>query len=184
MGTKGEETRQRLLDATVSLVEERGYFGTGLNSILAASGAPRGSLYFHFPGGKDELVAKAIGRAAGWIREALDAIEATDMRAVAAAMAQAFGDRLEASGWRKGCPIATVALEVAGTNSVVQDECRAAYAGWEAALRERLIADGHPNPDDSATAILAMIEGGLLLAQVQGSREPLERIERVVGAML
>ncbi|MGW2194815.1 TetR/AcrR family transcriptional regulator [Streptosporangium sp. NPDC001682] len=63
MGQKGEETRGRLLDATQDLIEGGGYFEAGLNRVIAASGAPRGSLYFHFPGGKDHLVAESVRRA-------------------------------------------------------------------------------------------------------------------------
>jgi len=50
------DTRTRILDTTALLLRQRGYHGTSLNDILSASGAPRGSLYFHFPGGKDQLV--------------------------------------------------------------------------------------------------------------------------------
>ena len=63
MGQKGLETRARLLDATLDLVEAGGYSGAGLNQVIAASGAPRGSLYFHFPGGKDQLVGEALAAA-------------------------------------------------------------------------------------------------------------------------
>ncbi|TGW02048.1 TetR/AcrR family transcriptional regulator, partial [Mesorhizobium sp. M2D.F.Ca.ET.145.01.1.1] len=50
------DTRTRMIEATALLLRRRGYHGTSLNDILTASGAPRGSLYFHFPGGKDQLV--------------------------------------------------------------------------------------------------------------------------------
>ena len=50
------DTRIRMIEATALLLRQRGYHGTSLNDILNASGAPRGSLYFHFPGGKDQLV--------------------------------------------------------------------------------------------------------------------------------
>ena len=50
------DTRTRILETTALLLRQRGYHGTSLNDILSASGAPRGSLYFHFPGGKDQLV--------------------------------------------------------------------------------------------------------------------------------
>lgn len=71
MGQKGAETRDRLLDATQELVDTAGYFGTGLNQVIAASGAPRGSLYFHFPGGKDQLVGESVRRAGQAIGDAL-----------------------------------------------------------------------------------------------------------------
>ncbi|WP_199742525.1 TetR/AcrR family transcriptional regulator [Streptomyces triticirhizae] len=97
MGRKGAETRDRLLDATQELVEDAGYFGTGLNQVLAASGAPRGSLYFHFPGGKDQLVAESVRRAGHAVGETLAGRAAEpDMPTTefVAGVLPALGDRL------------------------------------------------------------------------------------------
>ena len=54
-----KDTRTRMLETTARLLQHRGYFGTALSDILRESNAPRGSLYFHFPGGKDQLVIEA-----------------------------------------------------------------------------------------------------------------------------
>ena len=73
------DTRTRMLEATGRLIRERGYHGTSLNDILAASGAPRGSLYFHFPGGKDQLVIEAtkmtITETTELLEQALSSVE-------------------------------------------------------------------------------------------------------------
>ncbi|MFD2357527.1 TetR family transcriptional regulator C-terminal domain-containing protein [Nonomuraea ferruginea] len=95
-----------------------------------------------------------------------------------------LADRLEASGWRKGCPVATVALEMAAGNDALQQVCAEVYDSWEAILRERLAAGGHPDADDTATTVLALIEGALLLARARRSREPLDRAARKVAALL
>ena len=65
------DTRTRMLDATGRLLRQRGYHGTSLNDILAASGAPRGSLYFHFPGGKDQLVIEVTRASVAAVAERL-----------------------------------------------------------------------------------------------------------------
>ncbi|MEU7628925.1 TetR/AcrR family transcriptional regulator [Nocardia sp. NPDC049220] len=184
MGAKGTETRGKLVDAARRLVEQGGYYGAGLNQILATSGAPRGSLYFHFPGGKDELVAEAIALSGREITALIDAIPPGDTAAAATALLTLFGDRLEASDWQQGCPVATVALDVAAANDQIQTECAAAYAAWEQALRIRLRADGRADADDLAVTLLAMAEGALLLARTQRSREPLERVARTIRALL
>ncbi|MFE7745035.1 TetR/AcrR family transcriptional regulator [Nocardia sp. NPDC057455] len=184
MGVKGTETRGKLIDAARTLVERHGYYGAGLNQILAASGAPRGSLYFHFPGGKDELVAAAIAQAGKEITALIDTIEPGDAAAAASRLLRAFGDRLEASGWQQGCPVATVALDVAAGNDPIQAECAAAYVAWEQALRLRLRAEGRQDADDLAAAVLALVEGALLLARAQRSREPLERVERTLHTLI
>ncbi|MEV6554644.1 TetR/AcrR family transcriptional regulator [Nocardia sp. NPDC051756] len=184
MGAKGTETRCRLIGATRQLVEKHGYFGAGLNQIIETSGAPRGSLYFHFPGGKDQLVAEAVAQAGNEISALIDAIEPGDTAGAAIGLLNTFGDRLEASEWSQGCPVATVTLDVSAANDVIQAECAAAYASWEEALRIRLRADGRSDAEDLAAAILAMIEGGLLLARAQRSRAPLERVARTIRALL
>ncbi|GAA3679615.1 TetR/AcrR family transcriptional regulator [Nonomuraea antimicrobica] len=186
MGRKGDETRGRLLDATQELIETGGYFGAGLNQVIAASGMPRGSLYFHFPGGKDQLVAEALRRAGREIGQAVRDLTATapDATGLVTGMLRLLGDRLEGSGWRKGCPVATVALELAASNDVLQQVCAEVYDTWERALRDRLAADGQADADDLATTVLALVEGALLLARARRDREPLDRVARRIPILL
>src|SRR2546423_15526135 len=138
MGEKGDQTRSRMLDATRDLVESRGYFGTGLNQVLADSGAPRGSLYFHFPGGKDQLVAEALTRSGEDVASIIDGLAAPNAADFVEGLLTRLGDRLEESGWHKGCPVATVALEPAAANNAIQQVCSTAYTSWERTLRDRL----------------------------------------------
>jgi len=184
MGRKGLETRARLLDAALDLIEAGGYFGAGLNQVIASSGAPRGSLYFHFSGGKDQLVGESLARAGDGIAVILASLEAHDATELAIMALGLLGDRLEGSGWTKGCPVATVALEMAGSNDAIQQVCSAAYLSWERLLRDRLVADGRPDADGLATTLLAMIEGALLLSRAHRSREPLDRVARAIKALL
>ncbi|MET8426318.1 TetR/AcrR family transcriptional regulator [Nocardia sp. NPDC004860] len=184
MGQKGAETRDRLLDATQELVEAGGYFGAGLNQVIALSGAPRGSLYFHFPGGKDQLVGESVRRAGAVIGDSLGALADSELPVAdfVDLVLQQLGDRLETSEWRKGCPVATVALETAAANDSMQQACSEVYSSWEETLRARLA--GQPGADDLATAILALIEGALLLARAHRSREPLDRVGRQIAVWL
>ncbi|MFF8288907.1 TetR/AcrR family transcriptional regulator [Streptomyces sp. NPDC016309] len=184
MGQKGEETRGKLLDATQHLIEAGGYHHAGLNQVVAASGAPKGSLYFHFPGGKDQLVEEAVRRGGEEVSALLAGLEhdsgAAGTAETLAALLKVLGDRLEASDWHKGCPVATVALEMAAGNPALQRACSEVYGSWEATLTERLAADGHASPETAATAVLALIEGALLLARAHRSRDPLERAARAL----
>ncbi|WP_336083550.1 TetR/AcrR family transcriptional regulator [Nocardia sp. SSK8] len=184
MGTKGAETRCKLIKATRSLIESHGYFGTGLNQIVRTSGAPRGSLYFHFPGGKDELVAAAVADSGIEIAEMIRTTEASDARDLARQVITFLGDRLEASDWTVGCPVAAVALDTASTNDAVQQACSATYRLWEDALRERLIGFGHPEPERVSTAALALIEGGLVLARAHRSRRPLRQLADTIDILV
>ncbi|MFD4318937.1 TetR/AcrR family transcriptional regulator [Streptomyces sp. NPDC058548] len=173
-----------MLDATQELIEAGGYHGAGLNQVIAASGAPRGSLYFHFPGGKDQLVGESVRRAGRVIGDALEGLAGSSVSVAefADAVLRHLGGRLEESGWRKGCPVATVALETAATSDPLQEACSQVYTSWESALRARLA--GRPDADDVAVVILALVEGALLLARAHRSKEPLERVARQIRVLL
>ncbi|WP_028933117.1 TetR/AcrR family transcriptional regulator [Pseudonocardia spinosispora] len=184
MGVKGQETRDRFIDNAIELVEAGGYFGTGLNQVIAASGVPRGSLYFHFPGGKDQLISEAVTRAGQDVALLINEVEGANTAELVVGLLQALGARLEDSRWRKGCPVATVALETSASNDELQRACSSVYAAWEAGLVARLEAEGHPDAAGAATTTLALIEGALLLARTNRSQEPLHRVARSITALL
>ncbi|MFF2087459.1 TetR/AcrR family transcriptional regulator [Nocardia sp. NPDC058176] len=184
MGKKGAETRSKLIKATRSLIESQGYFGAGLNQIVQDSGAPRGSLYFHFPGGKDELVSAALVESGADIAQIIRTIEASDARDFARRMLTLLGDQLEASDWTIGCPVAAVALDTASTNTAVQQSCSATYRLWEEAIRDRLIGFGHPEPERVTTVALALIEGGLILARTHRDRRPLRQLADTIDTLI
>jgi TetR/AcrR family transcriptional repressor of lmrAB and yxaGH operons len=184
--TKGERSRHKLITATAELLRRQGYHATGLAEIVAESGAPRGSLYFYFPGGKDELACAALD-ASGveWRRRIAAAVEhAADLGDAIDAIVTLLGDELEASGYRHGCPAAAVALEA--TSEPVRATVAAQYAAWEAAIAERLVAFGiaRPAAKQLATVALASIEGALLLAKVSRSRAPLTTVGAALRAMV
>jgi TetR/AcrR family transcriptional repressor of lmrAB and yxaGH operons len=177
-GTKGERTRAKLTATAAELLQRQGYHATGLAQIVEESGAPRGSLYFHFPGGKEELAVAAL-RDAGdfWKQKIDDAIErAPDLGAGVVAVCKLFADALAASDWQLGCPLATVALEASASSEAVRTTCAEHFAGWEASIAARLAASGvdHEAALRMSTFALATIEGALLLARVERSSRPLE----------
>ncbi|WP_055489174.1 TetR/AcrR family transcriptional regulator [Streptomyces sp. TP-A0356] len=188
MGAKGDETRARLIAATRVLVEAQGYFGTGLNQVLAESGAPRGSLYFHFPAGKDQLVAAALAEASHEIGELIASAGKEQLDAVAAVhwLLTVLADRMERSGYAKGCPLATVALETAGGHEELRRICAEAYDVWQRTLADLLVEEGRTPAaaEAAAGAVLAQLEGALLLARVRHSRLPLDQAARTVELLL
>ncbi|MCG6493748.1 TetR/AcrR family transcriptional regulator [Kitasatospora sp. A2-31] len=188
MGAKGEETRARLVAGTRNLIEAQGYFGTGLNQIVSESGAPRGSLYFHFPEGKDQLVAAAILQAGQEIEELLKSLarEGADVATIIGHLTELFTARLEASDYTKGCPIATVGLEVAGSNEALRRICAEVYSGWQQVITERLTAQGFGPAEAEITSgqTLSLLEGAVLLARVRRSRRPLDDARHAVGRLL
>ncbi|MER6511971.1 TetR/AcrR family transcriptional regulator [Nonomuraea sp. NPDC001636] len=201
MAVKGDETRARIIAAARTLVEAQGSHGTGLNEVLAVAGAPRGSLYHHFPGGKDQLVGEALAAAGREVDAMIDDLAGAlpDARDLVPAVLDALADRMVAAGYAKGCPVATVALEVASSNEQLRRVCAGIYEGWQRRLADALRADGHAaadhlhadehdtaddTADDLAATVLAMIEGALVLARASRSRLPIERVRRQVVRLL
>jgi TetR/AcrR family transcriptional repressor of lmrAB and yxaGH operons len=181
---KGDATRARMVGATAKLLTTQGYHGTGLGQVLADAHAPKGSLYFHVPGGKEELAAEAVRRAAAEWREAVLAVVADSpnpLRAIRA-VCELLATRLEASGFLDGCPVATIALEAAATSDLICEATTEAYRTWQQRIEQPLRAAGLPEAraERLATTVLAAVEGGLVLAKASRSGEPL----RQVGAEL
>lgn len=185
---KGDATRARMIDAASEAFEREGFSGAGLAGILEASGAPRGSLYFHFPGGKEELAVASIE--ASSTRLALELasvlVDARSPEAGLAAVVRHLADRLEESGFEKGCPISSIVASSSAAPTVVREGVADALVNLEARLADYLIAHGRTQADARAraTVVLAAIEGALLLARVRRSRAPLARIEAAIPSLL
>jgi len=171
-------SKERILRSAARLFRIQGYHATGLNQVLSESGAPKGSLYFHFPGGKEQLGAQAIelsGTELGTeFAKVLD--DAPTPGAGVARIIELLGERMTASGFTAGCPVATVALDAAGTSEPIRHACDDAFLGWQRMLTERLSAHGTPDADTVSTVVLAAVEGALLLARTRRDLAPLNAV--------
>lgn len=166
-----------MLDASAELFRAQGYHATGLTQIMEAGKAPKGSLYFHFPGGKEQLAAEAMTEAADRVREGLIAAAgvAPDAAGAIAIVMDALTSELESSDFRGGCPIATVALDASTDSELIGAACRHGFASWRDAIITALIRDGagQERAQDLATIVLASIEGALLLARTHRDTTPM-----------
>lgn len=184
--SKGERTKKKLVDATAALLRRQGYHATGLSAIVDESGAPRGSLYFYFPGGKDELAVAALEASGEMWRTRVEAAvsAAADLPAAIDAVVDLLATDLVASDWQNGCPVAAVALE--STSDVVRAAVERHYARWQDEVTARIAGFGIAKPAAAqlATVALAAIEGALLLAKVQRSKAPLVAVGAALRAMV
>lgn len=181
-------TRDQIIETTCALLELQGYHATGLNQIIQESGTPKGSLYYHFPGGKEELAVEAISRVGavvlGRIRDNLAQIEAPAEAIRTFILTIALN--VERSGFRAGGPITTIALETASSNERLREECGRIYQGWQEAFANKLIAGGfaEERAQRIAALIISAIEGGVILCRTSRSRTPLENVAYEVGILL
>jgi TetR/AcrR family transcriptional regulator, lmrAB and yxaGH operons repressor len=181
---KGQSARAKLVDTAAALFMRQGYHGTGLAQIVAVSGAPKGSLYFHFPGGKEALVLAAVENAGSRFRAALhDVLERhAEPKGAVLALAAMLGQWMQVSNFVEGCPITTVCLELAPENALITAETNTIFASWQADWQAHLHHAGFTElaAASHATMIVAALEGAFILCRTEQSTRPLE----VVGAML
>ncbi len=162
-------SRQAAITAASDLMRRQGYAATGLEEVLATSGAPKGSFYFHFPDGKEQLAAEALaqgGREVGDFVERVVAEAATPGEAIGL-IAAAEARQLARSDYELGCPIATVTLEMASRSAPIRGAAHDAFESWIQPLAGLLEAHGRDAADASRLArwAVASLEGALILAR-------------------
>jgi TetR/AcrR family transcriptional repressor of lmrAB and yxaGH operons len=167
------DTRQRMVAAARRLFREHGYNGTALSDVLVESDAPRGSVYYHFPGGKEEIAAEVtvlhahktiatIDRAAETATTAAELIEAvvTELR-----------DELVASDYRQGCAVAPIVLEATLSSPALHAAAQRGFGNVITTLARHLSA--LDIAEDRAVALathtVVSFEGALILSKVMRS---------------
>jgi TetR/AcrR family transcriptional repressor of lmrAB and yxaGH operons len=182
------DTRTRILETTALLLRKRGYHGTSLNDILSASGAPRGSLYFHFPGGKDQLVIEVTRDSVAKVTERLgEALAAERDPAVAVHhIYQSVARMLEDNQFSLGCPIAPVVLDSPTDLPELADLCRSAFEQWIGLLREAFVRAGVAERRAQALALLveSSLEGLMVIARATHDRTPVNAVADEVAALI
>ena len=162
-------TKQRILYASAELFRRRGYTGTGLKQISEASHAPFGSLYHHFPGGKEELGEDVIRGAGEFFRVLVDGVFEPEPDVVAGVRAVFDGaaETVRSTGYQDACPIAAIALEVASTNERLRIATADVFESWVATAAGRFSDAGIPaaRARELALSLVAALEGGFLLAR-------------------
>ncbi len=182
------DQRQALIWAAAKLFRRQGYSGTGLRDILAASGAARGSLYHYFPGGKEQIGAAAVTAAGGLVTDTFTALanQADSPADFLRRYTGMLAHWLEASKFRDGCPITTTLLETTPASEPITEAGQAVFADWLTVMAALLARHNWPPAriPATATAIIAGLEGALMLARVQGSARPIHDTAWALCAML
>ncbi|MFZ2527234.1 MAG: TetR/AcrR family transcriptional regulator [Rhodococcus sp. (in: high G+C Gram-positive bacteria)] len=168
--------RDAMTASAVALIRERGVAATSFADVLANSGAPRGSIYHHFPGGKSQLIEEATRSAADQLTAGVERILASgDTVTAVRSLVDLWRQGLEDTGYVAGCPIVAAAL---GTESVARGIAGESFARWGELIGARLALDGIDpvRAETLATMFVSALEGGLILAQAQRSAAPLDAV--------
>ncbi len=172
------DSRSRMIHAAAELFGQRGYYATTFSDVVRESGAPRGSTYFHFPGGKAELAREEMVAQA--------ARHADDPGSLVRALAQIMAGRFERSGYQSGCAIATMVLELAPRDEEFTADFDSVFARWRAALVTRFEPLGIAPGRAAVLAGLTMsaLEGALVLSRAARSIEPFNTaVEALISAL-
>jgi AcrR family transcriptional regulator len=165
--------------STALLLREKGARATSIDDVLAHSGAPRGSVYHHFPRGRQQLLEEATEYAgeyiAGRIAGGEGAVEVLDK------LIGEYRELLSQTDCRAGCPVVAVAVEA---DSELHEQAAAAFARWQEVLAERLAADGvrRKRAQELAVFAIASIEGALVMARARRDPGPLDTVHRQLRA--
>ncbi|BCQ09275.1 putative HTH-type transcriptional regulator YxaF [Mycobacterium heckeshornense] len=182
-----DRSRAALIDTAATLFRRQGYAATGLSQILDEAGVKPGSLYHHFPRGKQQLAAAVVETAGTGIEQLLRRFLASD-RSVADIVDRWIDLLIDglAGDQRDGCPIEPIATESVNASPMVREASARAFRGWCAAIEERLVTEGWPIKDAEsvATAVISLIEGAVILARTAGDTAALEAAKPAARLLL
>ncbi len=168
------------------LFRRQGYASSGLQQILAESGAPRGSLYHYFPSGKESLAEAAVQLAGGMIGEMLLDLAARhpEPKSFLRAYARTMADWMEESEFQSGCPIATTLLETAPRSPAITAAGVCAIDAWIDVIAGVFAAAGLARREARIRAqlVIAAMEGALILARVRQSTRPILDVAKMIAS--
>jgi TetR/AcrR family transcriptional regulator, lmrAB and yxaGH operons repressor len=183
------EVRGRMVAGAAQLLAQRGLQATSFSEVLELTGAPRGSVYHHFPDGKDQLVTSALDLVGARLLEALEAQAGKPPEDVTKAFLQVWRSVLERSEFSAGC--AVLAVTVATDSHELLDHAAGVFRAWRSRLTE-LLHEGGLAPREAtrlATTLVASAEGAVVLSRADQSMEPfdlvraqlLDQVRRMAG---
>lgn len=183
------ESRGKIIRSARTLFRRQGYHGTGLAQIIEHSGAPRGSVYFLFPKGKEQVAVEAVRE---WAAEITQLIETSrqasaDLTQWMRRMADHFGAQLRTSGFTEGLPVTAIILETTPDSAALTQACREAYDSWLAALTQGTTEYGIDERQARSLAqlLLASLEGAMVQCRLYQSTAPLQQVtSRVLAAIV
>lgn len=182
--------RERTVRSAALLFRERGVGGTGLRDVVAHAQAPRGSLQHYFPGGKQELLAEAMGwmaeRAARPLRASLDQEPAPDPSSVVGGLLDRFRELLNLTDFRGGCPIVAGVADASWDSPAVTDAARDAFATWLAPLEQALCRAGLPAARARRLAVLVVsaAEGAVVISRARRDMSALDDVQAELELLL
>lgn len=172
-------TRRRMLLSAADVLRERGAAGVTIDEVLARSGAPRGSVYHHFPDGRAQLLSEALQFAGDSITDVIDEAVGRGGASLVSEFVAFWEHTLAESDYAAGCPVVAAAI---GSSSDDDPALRTIagdiFGRWRAALGRAFVADGFEESEARSLAVtcIASLEGAVVLCRAGGSVDPLHDV--------
>jgi AcrR family transcriptional regulator len=172
------DSRERMVDGAMALLARQGLHATSFSKVLAATDAPRGSLYHHFPGGKDQMVAAAVDRAGGLLIDAMASVAGAPAPEVVDRFLAIWRAVLVRSECQAGC--AVLAVTVASESGDLLSHAALVFRAWRERLAELLRQGGLPADAAApfATLLIASAEGAVVVSRADQSLAPFDAVAR------
>jgi TetR/AcrR family transcriptional repressor of lmrAB and yxaGH operons len=168
--------------SAAEMLRERGAAGVTIDEVLARSGAPRGSVYYHFPDGRNQLLTEALQYAGEAITEVIDEAAGNGGMYLVRQFVEFWEDLLVDSDFTAGCPVLAAAIGSADDEPQLTTVAGSIFSHWRDALTRAFVSDGFDEPDAASLAIMciASLEGAVVLCRSTLSVDPLRDVAQQV----
>ena len=185
---KSIPTRDRILKAAKHLFQRRGYYAVGTAEILAASHAPKGSMYHHFPDGKEQIAIEAVKTIRNDVLAAMRLLEEKELSAADSvrALAKGMAQWLKDSNYREGTMLASTTVGSVPDLPKLHAALKEAFDDWRAQIVKLLTSEGWTKPSATAMAqtLLAGIEGAMILARIDQDERVVIKVAETLAALI
>lgn len=170
------DARERMIEGALLLLAQRGLQATSFSEVLELTGAPRGSIYHHFPLGKDQLISAAVDLAGAQALTVLENLGGASAEEITAGYLGLWRELLSRSQFGTGC--AVLAVTVATDSRDLLQHAGAAFRAWRGKLAELLEQGGLPESEAMrfAATLVAACEGAVVLSRAEQRMEPFDLI--------
>lgn len=176
--TKRGGTRTKMLVSAAEVMRERGAAGVTIDAVLARSGAPRGSVYYHFPEGRNQILSEALRHSGNSITATIDAAADHGARTLLREFIELWEQLLTDGDFLAGCPVVAAAISSDENDQELTNEAGMILGRWCTALTRAFINDGFDDDDAASLSVMSIsaLEGAIVLARSTRSVRPLSQV--------
>lgn len=182
-----ESTKDKIVKTASRLFQMQGYHATGLNQIIKESGSPKGSLYYHFPDGKEQLALESLQVTAKFVLDQIvEGLQKSSNPVIAIQnLITNMAERFDKEGCKGGVPVASIALETSLISEPLRNACQSAYISFQEAFTQKLISSGleEKRAIELGIVINSMVEGAFLLSFTMGNSQPLRMVAKQIPVL-